>query len=70
MATIFPSIGDASGRETGASLSSEVSSGSQVVLDVRVQDVPQTALIDDDHVMEEFAPNGCDQPLRVAVLPG
>lgn len=27
------------------------------------------ALINDDHVVETFAPNGSDQPLRIRVLP-
>jgi len=40
-----------------------------VVLEVIFQDATQSVFIEDNDVIQAFAPNGTDQPLDIGVLP-
>jgi hypothetical protein len=48
----------------------QVSPGSLIVLDVGFEDAPQTGFVQNDHMIQAFAPNGPDQALDVGILPG
>ena len=50
-------------------LEREVSSKMFVVLEVIFQDATQSVFIEDNDVIQAFAPNGTDQPLDIGVLP-
>jgi len=47
-----------------------MSSRPLVVVEVRLQNAPQTGLIQDDYVIQAFPTNRTDQSLNVGVLPG
>ena len=40
-----------------------------VVTKVATQDSSQVALVEDDHMVETFAPNGTDDTLDIQILP-
>ena len=48
----------------------QVSPRSLIVIEVGLQDAPQTGFIEDDHMIQALAPNRANQALDIGILPG